>query len=91
MDANRTGVKYVAPELHPNWGHASANHLKQISATAEGANERLLARADEVVNQREVCQALEKAPHLPVAGSSPVLTFDEKIQVDLPFLIGNIL
>ena len=41
---------------------------------------------DAVVTQCEVCRAFDKAPHLPIAGTSMVAAFNEKLQVDLLFL-----
>ena len=45
---------------------------------------------DEVLKQREVCQAFGKAPHAPVAGIPTVNVFNEKLQADLLFLVDII-
>ena len=64
---------------HLNWGHASALQSKRILVDAEGANQRLLDRADAVVHQCQVRHAFEEAPHHPVAGTSSVSAFTGKI------------
>ena len=46
----------------------------------------LLRHVEEVVNQCDVCKAFDKAPHTPIAGTSAVAMFNEKLQVDLLFL-----
>ena len=53
-----------ATRLQTNWGHASARQLKRVLADAEGGNRRLSGRAYEAPSRREVCRALEEAPHL---------------------------
>ena len=47
----------------------------------------LPACVDEMLAQREVCQAFEKAPRAPLAGTSAVAAFNEKLQVDLLLLV----
>ena len=46
----------------------------------------LIACADEVPAQCEVCQAFEKAPHVPAAGTLTVAMFHEKLRADASFL-----
>ena len=41
---------------------------------------------DDVVENCDVCKALGQAPHVPIAGTSTVSMFNEKVQADLPFL-----
>ena len=43
-----------------------------------------------MVDERDVCVALEEVPHLPVAGPFSVWAFNEKLQVGLPFLDNSI-
>ena len=45
-----------------------------------------LRHVEEVANQCDVCKAFDKAPHTPIAGTSTVAMFNEKLQVDLLFL-----
>ena len=66
-DASGSDAKNIALKVHPNWGHASAQHLRKILVNAEGANRRLLDCVAEVLNQCKVRQPSEKAPRLPVA------------------------
>ena len=73
-------------KLYVIGGHASAQRLKRVFADSEGNNAHLLTCVDEVLAQCEVCQAFEKAPHYPAAGTSTVATFNEKLQVFLPLL-----
>ena len=46
----------------------------------------LAAFADEVLAQCEVCRAFDTAPNVPVAGTSTVAMFNEKLELDLWFL-----
>ena len=81
---NRTASAIFAEKLHPKWG--PARQLKRISLDAERTNRKRLGRLAEVVSQREVRQALEKAPHVPAArGASSVPAFSARIQVDILF------
>ena len=41
---------------------------------------------DEVVRECEIRRAFDAAPAIPVAGTSKVSSFNEKVQVDLLFL-----
>ena len=72
-------------KLRVNWGHASAQQLKRVLMDPEGDNMHLIACADEVSVRREFREAFEKAPRAPVAGTSTVVLFTEKLQVDLVF------
>ena len=53
---------------------------------SDGANAHLLTCVDEVAGQCEVCRALDGAPHAPVAETSAVAMFREKLQADLLFV-----
>ena len=50
----------------------------------------LITCADELLARCEACQAFEKAPHVPAAGTSAAAMFNEKLQADLLFL-GDII
>ena len=67
---HKAGAKNIVLKLHVNRRHASATELEQILVNAGGEDEGLPACADEAFNQCAVCQAFEKAPNLPVAGTS---------------------
>ena len=58
IDSSTGDMRGNARKLHATLGHASAHHLKRILVGAEGAGERLLNFADEVVGQREVSTSL---------------------------------
>ena len=46
----------------------------------------MLTCADKVSERREVGEAFDKAPHIPIAGDCAVAMFNEELQADLPFL-----
>ena len=77
-------------KLHVNWGHASTQQMKRVLADSEGGNLHLVASANEELAQREVCQAFDRAPHVPAAGTSIVAMLSEKLLADLLFL-GDII
>ena len=60
------------------------------SVDSENGNSHLVNFADEVLEHCDVCDALDKAPHVPIAGASTASVFNEKVQVDLPFSGGPI-
>ena len=53
---------------------------------AEGDTQALIQHVDEVASQCDTCKAFEKAPHIPIAGTSTVSMFNERLQMDLLFL-----
>ena len=65
-------------KLRPHWRRASARQFERVFSGWGGKYQELLDRLDEVV-----CQAFEKAPHLPVAGTSSAMPLNEKLQVYL--------
>ena len=82
-DSNLTDPKKIAMKLHVNRGRASAQQLRRVLADSGGDNMHLPTCADGVLARREVCQAFEKAPHAPVAGTSTAAMSNEKLQVDV--------
>ena len=84
------GPKKSVMKLHVNWGHASTQQMKRVLADSEGGNLHLVASANEELAQREVCQAFDRAPHVPAAGTSIVAMLSEKLLADLLFL-GDII
>ena len=68
-----------------NWGHASPQQLKRTLAEADGKADGLIPLADDVVRECEICRAFDVAPAIPVAGTSSVSSFNERVQVDPPF------
>ena len=69
--------------LHANWGHASANQLKCFLADYDGGRSHLVTHMDGALASCEVCRAFDKAPHLPIEGTSSVFRFNEMVQVNL--------
>ena len=53
---------------------------------AEGDAQSLVHHVDEVVAQCDTCEAFDKAPHIPISGTSTVSMFNERLQMDLLFL-----
>ena len=81
----RADPKKIITKLHINGGHASATRIKRALVDAEGDRQALIQHVDEVVSQCETCQAFAEAPHLPIAGTSQVAMFNERLQMDLLF------
>ena len=73
-------------KLHINWGHASATQIKRVLVDAEGGTQSLIQHVDEVASQRDTCKAFERAPRIPISGTSTVSMFNERLQMDLLFL-----
>ena len=46
----------------------------------------LLHYVGEVLGRCEICRASDKAPHVPIAGTSTAAMFNEQVQVDLLFM-----
>ena len=59
-------------------GHASAQQLERVLADSDRDTLRALTSVDGELGQREVCRALDGAPHAPAAGTSTVVMFNEK-------------
>ena len=76
----------VTIKLHANWGHASAQQVRRVLVDSVGEPIGLLGFVAEVLQHCDVRRAFGEAPHLPVAGTSPVSPFNEKPQLVLLFL-----
>ena len=81
MDPTLSGPKKIATKLHVNWGDASARQSKRVLADSGGDTIRLFGCVDEVLQQCPVCRTYDKAPHLPIAGTSPASSYDENLRV----------
>ena len=86
VDGEKCDPREIVRKLHVNWGHASSQQLKRAMAEADGRANSLIQYVDEVVGNCDVCKAFDSAPAIPVAGTSSVSAFNEKLQVDLLFL-----
>ena len=53
---------------------------------AEGGTQSLVRHVDDVVAQCDVGAAFEKAPHIPISGTSSASMFNERQRIDLLFL-----
>ena len=67
-------------------GRTTAKQTKRALPAAERNNLHLHQPADEVLEHCEICRAFDRAPRVPVVGTSTDPTFAEKLLVDLPFL-----
>ena len=86
QDDNISDPKKIIMKLHANWGHASATQLKRVLVDSDGGMSHLVNQVDQVLETCDVCRAFDKAPHIPIAGTTTVSAFNEKVQVDLLFL-----
>ena len=73
------GAEKIVTKLYLNWDRASAQQLKRVLANSDGGNVQLLACADEVSGQPEVCRASDEAPRVPIAGASAGSMFSDKL------------
>ena len=53
-------------------GHASAHQFKRVLVDSDGETMRSANFVDEASEQREICCAFFKSPHIPIAGASAV-------------------
>ena len=90
LHLRRTDPAKTVTKLPVNGGHASAQQLKSALADSERNNAQSLTCVDEVLAQRDVRQAFEKAPRAPAAGASTAALFNEKLRLDLLFSDGII-
>ena len=99
MDGFLSGPREIAMKVHVNGGRASAQRLhlsaQQLSATGlrwtrAGAACIWWPPVAEASEQRDVCRSPDRAPRMPVAGTSSVSLFNGEVRVDLSFLRGMI-
>ena len=86
QDNNISDPKKVIMKLHAFWGHASATQLERVLVDSAGGMSHLVNQVGQVPETCDVCRALDKAPHIPMAGTTTVSAFNEKVQVDFLFL-----
>ena len=84
LNGCQSDPKKIATKLHVSWGHGSAQQLRRV-LESDGDNLHLLTCVDEVLEQRDVCRAFDRAPNAPVARTPAVALSDENLQADLPF------
>ena len=85
-DDSVSDPKKIIMKLRVSWGRASANQLMRVLKYPESGNSHSVNFVGEGPEHCAVCKAFEKAPHVPIAGTSTVSMFNEKVQVDLAFL-----
>ena len=81
LNAKPQGGRRTGRESHLDWRRASASQLTRILVDAESVSNTALKVAGDEVVQCEVRQVFDVAPHLPIAGTSVVSVFNEKVQV----------
>ena len=69
MDGCLSDPDKIKTQLPVNRGHASAQQSKRAAVDSVEDNMHLATYVDEVLEQCEVCRALNKAPHVPIAGT----------------------
>ena len=72
-------------ELHVTRRAPSARHLRRVLADSGWDNMHLVTCVGEVLAQREVRRAFDKAPHVSVAGAAAAAMFHERLLADLVF------
>ena len=85
-NAEISGPKTIIMKLHINWGRASATQITRVLVDTDGDTQPPIRHAGDVVSQRDTCKASEKAPHIPISGTSSVSMFSDRLQMDLLFL-----
>ena len=70
MDTCLSGRKRIVIKLHVNCGRAPARQSKRWSADSDEEAMGLADYADEDFEQCEICRAFDKAPSIPIAGTS---------------------
>ena len=80
------GSKKIIAKIHVNLGHASAQQLERLLVDSGRENMHLLNFAGNPSEHCEVCRALNKATHVPIAVTAAESMFNEKSKVDILFL-----
>ena len=77
--------KKIVMKSHVNWGNASAQQLKRVWVDTVEDSMHPPPCANDVLEQCEVRNAVDKAPHVPTAGTPTTATFNEKLWTDSLF------
>ena len=80
------GPKKIIMKSHVSWGHASAHQFERVLVDSDGRDMHSVDCVDEVSERCDVRRSYEKAPHVPIAETSTVSMFNEKLRPDLAFL-----
>ena len=73
-------------KLHMACRHSLSQQLKRALVDSIGETMGLVNSVDQVPRRCDFCCAFGKAPQLPIEGASTASSFNEKLEVDLPFL-----
>ena len=79
MDGFLFDPRRIITKLHVKRGHASARQLKRVLVDLDGQNMHLADSVDEVSERCEVCRSCDKAPHVPIAGTTAVSMSDGNV------------
>ena len=85
MDGCLSDPRKIIEKLDAKWGFSSAQQLRRVLVDSDGDNMHVLTCVDGVLERCDKCRPLDKAPHVPVAGTSTVFRFNEKSREDLLF------
>ena len=85
-DGCPSAPKKVIMEWHIDWGHAKARHPNRVFVYSDWGNTHLANYVDVALGHCEVRRAFDKAPHVPIAGTSKVSTLNGKLQEQILFL-----
>ena len=75
LNPGPTNTLGIVVKLDLNWDYASARRLRRIAVDAEGARKMLLNFAGDCADQCGARRVIDKAPHLPVAGTPVAASF----------------
>ena len=72
-------ARAIVRKLRVNWEHAAADESERVLVDAGDVSIVALNAADDVVSHRDVCTAVDKAPHVPFASTSSVSALNGKV------------
>ena len=75
----------IVRKLQLKWGAGSASQLGSSLIDGENVSNSAIKVAGDVAGQREVFQAFDKTPRLPIKRKSAVLGLNGEVRVDLIF------
>ena len=72
QDDSISDPKKIIMKVHANWGHASATQFERVLIDSDGGMSHLVNQVDQVLETCDVCRAFDKAPRIPIAGTTSV-------------------
>ena len=88
MNSCFSDPKEISVKPHAKWGHASARQLRRVLVGLGEETVGSINVEDGAIPRCGVCRALDKTSNLPIAGTTSAPPLYEKLQVELPFLVG---